>query len=394
MPSISLFRRGKDPLQTWSSRPSCGAIALLGLLLLVPDTARAWPDLAPAFRAGEVELGLSANWVYDSNSFHRDPDGRFEDATGFRRRETGVFLRRPGHYEVMVQYDLEGRAWTDTLVRLHSKGLLGRDLGSVRIGYFKTPVGFDAVSPVRAAPFLEQALPVQAVYAGRRTGVEWALQRPGYLVGVSGFAGHDLEGDNHGQTVAGRAAWVPRNAPGDVLHLGVAASRERPDADTLRLRARPEAGLTPVRLVDTGTLAGVETVHRGGIEALWIAGPWSLQGELLGIDVRREGQDVRGRGGYVFGSWMLTGGSRTYGGHAGNPTAGDGDQVELLLRYSHLDLDDGAVAGGTQSDWTLGMNWYLGRNLKLQANYVHARSRRGGETADPAVLGLRAQFYF
>ena len=31
---------------------------------------------------------------------------------------------------------------------------------------------------------------------------------------------------------------MPRNAKGDVLHLGLTASRERPDSGSLRLRAR------------------------------------------------------------------------------------------------------------------------------------------------------------
>ena len=66
---------------------------------------------------------------------------------------------------------------------------------------------------------------------------------------------------------------MPRKSAGDVLHLGIAGSRERPDSSTARMRARPEVGLTDVRLVDTGTLAGVDAIRRVGLEGLWIHGP-------------------------------------------------------------------------------------------------------------------------
>ncbi|MDQ2703482.1 MAG: porin, partial [Pseudomonadota bacterium] len=210
------------------------------------------------------------------------------------------------------------------------------------------------------------------------------------------FGGNDLEGANAGQTVAARAAWVPRNAAGDVLHLGVSASREEPDAGSFRMRARPEVGLTDVRLVDTGTLPGVDAIRREGLEGLWIRGSWSVQGEYLQARVARGPglDDVGGRGAYVFASWVPTGESRAYNGYAGNVVPSGMSALELLLRYSHVDLDDGAVRGGRQSDWTLGANWYLGRNFKVQANYVFASSRRGDLRRDPHAFGLRAQVQF
>lgn len=123
-----------------------------------------------------------------------------------------------------------------------------------------------------------------------------------------------------------------------------------------------------------------------------------MQGELLGVDVsRRAGlRDFSGGGWYVFGSWMLTGERKPYrgGGFANPRPAHDAGAVELLLRYSTLDLDDGAVHGGREHDWTLGANWYLGSHLKLQANYIRSTSERGTLALDPRVFELRAQLAF
>ena len=358
-----------------------------------------WRDMSLKVPAGALgDLAFSANWAYDHNAFgHVGADAAaFADDSHFRRREVGISLRRKDLYDLTAQYDIEAETWLDVSVKLHSQGLLGRDVGALRLGQFKTPVGFDAVGASRTTPFLEQALPVQAAYAGRRIGAEWSLQRPAYLASLAWFFANDLEGGNDGTTVAGRAAWVPRNAAGDVLHLGLTASREEPDSAAVRMRARPEAGLTDVRLVDTGSLAGVDAIRRTGLEALWIDGPWSLQGEYLDVRASRQGglDDVSGGGAYVFGSWVVTGESRGYNGYATNVVPAGTTAFELLLRYSQLDLDDGAVRGGRQSDWTVGANWYLGRNFKLQANYVLAHARRGGLLRDPEVFGLRAQVHF
>ena len=68
--------------------------------------------------------------------------------------------------------------------------------------------------------------------------------------------------------------------------------------------------------------------------------------------------------------------------------------LEFLLRYSTLDLDDGNILGGREHDWTLGVNWYLGQHLKLQANYIRAFSDRKQLVVDPHIVELRAQIAF
>jgi len=112
--------------------------------------------------------------------------------------------------------------------------------------------------------------------------------------------------------------------------------------------------------------------------------------------------DFSASGGYVFGSWVLTGESRPYGGgNVGNiKPKGKWGAWELLLRYSELDLNDRPVQGGKEHDWTIGANWYLGNHLKFQANYIRAYSNKLNTSLnqyleiDPEVLELRAQIYF
>lgn len=368
------------------------------------DFASHWPTQY-VFADG-TDLGLAFKYQYDINRFAND-GGRLPDAQTNRRKELGFYVKKKGVYDATAVYDFQARAWLDTYLRVQGKALLGKDVGALRLGFSKTPVGMEGNTGTGNTTFLETALPTQAIYANRRIGVDWAWTRPHYLVNAGYYRGGDLNGDNDGRMLAARAAWVPRNQPGDVLHLGVSAATESPDATrdgrgtrtppTARLRARPEAGLA-ARLVDSGNLAPVDHIARSGFEGLWIRGPWSVQGEYLHAAVTFDGSrpGYAADGYYVFASWIVTGESRPYAdGNVGNLVPrGAGGALELALRYSALDLDDRPVLGGRERNWTLGANWYLSRYLKLQANYVQARSNRRGLVVDPNVVEVRAQIQF
>ena len=358
-----------------------------------------------------TDLGLTGNFQYDLNRFSNDtfPDGSqpFEDTEAWRRREFGFFVKKKGVYDAGAIFDFLSDQWQDVYARFETEALGGSDWGAIRAGYTKTMVGFEGVTSSRATSFVETALPVQAIFEGRRIGIDWALDRPLWLF-EAGVYGGDLHGDNDGRTLAARAAWTPLKADGSLLHLGLSSSRETRD-DTrdgrgdvveasARLRARPEVGLTDIRLVDSGNLIEVDSIIRAGAEAVWIDGPWSVQGEYLNANVRRSNglPDYSGNGWYVFGSWVVTGESRSYNaGNTGNikPSRGFG-AIELVLRYSSLDLDDGSVRGGSQRDWTLGANWTLDQHFKLQANVILAHSERGALALDPEIFALRAQVIF
>lgn len=372
-----------------------------------------WPTHATA--SDGTEVGLAVLYQYDVNHFSNDQE-RLADAHTNRRRYLGFFLRKPGVYDAIAQYDYQARQWADAFVRVRSSGVVDRDLGNFRLGYSKTPVGFEGVTSSSATTFIEAALPTQAVWEGRRAGVDWAWTRSHVVLNLGDyFWRKDLDGNNPGHTWAARVAWVPLNRPGHVLHLGISASREKLDwanqgavPAAARIRARPEAGLTPVRLVDSGNLPYSKSVDRQGLEALWIDGPWSVQGEYLQAMVRRYNgkPDYESSGFYVFTAWTLTGEARYYSdGNVGDRRYTGRDQqairpthawgaVELAVRYSELDLNDGAITGGKEHDWTVGANWYLGEHLKLQANDVWAFSDRGHLRVDPHIVEMRAQLYF
>ncbi|MEM1202125.1 MAG: porin, partial [Acidobacteriota bacterium] len=44
-----------------------------------------------------------------------------------------------------------------------------------------------------------------------------------------------------------------------------------------------------------------------------------------------------------------------------------------------LDLNDGAISGGEEDNWTVGVNWYPNPATRLMLNYVHADVDGEGE---------------
>jgi phosphate-selective porin OprO/OprP len=377
--------------RTWAAAILAWGFAQAG----VAADAGAWPT---SVSLGDgVKAGVKGLFQYDSNQFGDDrlPNGtdRFDDAQTWRRQEVNLYVAKKGVFTVNAGYDFQANSWVDNYIALETRA------GRFRAGQFKTPVGWeDGNIATGDVTFLERTLPEQAVYEGRRVGLEWFYQAaPQWLVQAGFFTRHDLNNDAAGQTYAGRVVYNPVQAEGEVVHVGLSASRELRDDRTGRIRARPEVNLTPVRLVDTGTLKGVDRLDREGLEAAWIHGPLLLQGEYLAMQaIRPLAGDFHSRGYYVFGTWLLTGESRGYkaGAVTGVTPRSRWGALELALRYATLDLDDGAVMGGREHDWTLGLNWYLGTHFKLQANYIRAFSDRGNLPLDPTIYALRAQLSF
>lgn len=372
------------------------APVLLCIALALPAHALDLPTQGTT--ASGIEYGAKALFQYDVNRFGNDRletgAHRFDDEHGWRRRELAAFVRKSGVFDLTVGHDFAADAWIDNFFRIN----VGKS-HEFRLGQFKTPVGMDdGATSSSATLFIERGMSESAIYQGRRIGADWTgSPGPHWRWNLGYFTGGDLNGANEGHTTAGRVVYTPWQESGELLHLGLAASREHRDDRTARVRARPEAGLTDVRLVDSGTLRDVEAIDRVGLEAALQHGPWLAQGEWLAVTARRDASaDYRAHGGYVQGSWVITGEARPYKrGGFGNlrPTRASG-AVEVGLRYSALDLDEGNVAGGRQHDWTLGANWYLGRHFKFQANYVRVHSDRQETQLSPEEFELRAQFAF
>ncbi len=295
-------------------------------------------------------------------------------------------------------------------------------IGNIRIGHYKEWFSMEELISSRFIPFMERGLP--NVFApSRNTGA--SMFNAVLDERLTWAAGLFRDTDNYGRNLGdgeyvgtARLTGLPwYSDEGKYLwHLGVAYTTRKPTtggtggtANTLRVRQRPEVH-DASRFVDTGNLTNCTDDDRLGLETAAVLGRWSVQGEYMADWINRRAavnDDLQFDGWYVMGSVFVTGESRTYKKAAGtfdrnrpfnNFMNGEGGAgaVEILARYSNVDLISDGIDGGRMNNYTVGVNWYLNPMTRIMLNYTHSsvEHRGGPELGNADVLGVRFQVDF
>jgi phosphate-selective porin OprO/OprP len=350
------------------------------------------------------KFGAEGVYQYDFNDFSNDAidptngSPLFDDAHAWDRKELDLYAKWSNGFEIDAGYDWN-RSWTDNYIEYSSK-----KFGDFRVGQMRAQVGWEPMEGAQTWTFLTPGLPDKAIFEDRRVGADWSyggLRH--WLFQVQYFWGSNLDGKFPGHTTSARVVFNPVKSKKEVVHIGVAVSREHPSDHMAHFHATPEASLTKTYLVDTQPLPFTNAIDRGGLELGFMGGPFYAQGEYLALAAHRDNglPEFRGHGFYVLGAWMLTGDTpRTYKDgefDLPKPTHKYG-ALELAARYSELDLSDGIVQGGREHDWTIGLNWYF-KNLKVMGDYVWAHANHSPvnfyvASIDPRIFEVRAQISF
>jgi phosphate-selective porin OprO/OprP len=222
------------------------------------------------------------------------------------------------------------------------------------------------------------------------------------------------DGGSEGYGAGARLAWAPWNEKGKLLHLGISGAYEEQNDSELRFRSRMEAHGVDTRYLNTGFIPDPDTTGKVGLEAATVFGPFSVQGEYYLVSAESNAPGVSDpdfKGGYVFGSWFLTGESRPYkkgafGRVKPKTTVGRGGRGawELAARYSYVSLDDSGFKGGEETNITVGLNWYATKYARFMANYVYVDADPISEVTTgvpnvdtddkPSIYMMRAQIDF
>lgn len=371
-------------------------------LVAVAAIPAAHAEIAIGSFAGS-EVGFEGLVQTDGYWYHSDridldaDDGDGKDTDfGLRRSELVLKGKGPGNFDWVLGYDASGTGkFLDANIAYR---IGGSKANKIVVGQFKQPNSLEELSSTRNNDFIAKAAITNAFGVSRRLGASWTYGSDSWGTTVAAFGRELTRNRAHGSGYGLRGYWAPINAKGSILHLGLSYVDHDTDADTVRLRARPDADLSN-RIIDTGSLEDTDRLSTLGAEGFWVRGPFKLQGEYMRTRVKRYGGsgDFSGDGGYISGIWNVTGETWSYkNGTPGTPqpaepTAG---MWQLGLRYDALDLDDGAVRGGRMQTWTAGVNWYWRSNFRLSLDYVKASSRRLGSSDNPDIVEARAQFHW
>jgi phosphate-selective porin OprO/OprP len=143
-------------------------------------------------------------------------------------------------------------------------------------------------------------------------------------------------------------------------------------------------------------------------QAYYYYGPFSLLGEYAISDqeVRRTvgantfSADLQNTAWEISGGWVLTGEDASFNGvtprRPFDPRNGGWGAWQLVARYAELNIDSaafpvfanpGASASAAQA-WSVGLNWYLNRNVRVNASYSHTTFTGGGAAGTSAPASV------
>jgi phosphate-selective porin OprO/OprP len=406
----------------------------------------------PATAKYPANIQLSGVFQADAVTFSQDDANRasfaeggvgyLENGADFRRARLGARAALAPNMNAFMQMDFAapGRpTFTDVWVEWTDLPVLGH----VRVGQWKQPFSLEVVSSFRYTTFMERSSLFQAFTPFRHLGVgfyDYAEDLNATWAASYFRTGQDQFGDSLSTAGGnGMAARVTRLFGYDgsdgtnYLHLGGAYFLNSPPHHSIAFRTIPEifvgqnanngvgsAGFavpgvfdgTPF-FVNTGSLAEVEHVHTFGVEALWVAGPLSVQAEAMAAVVDRAADSTATlAGAYVQIGYFLTGEHRPYDRKNGTIdrvkpfedfqwyNAGEGcyhgcGAWEVAMRFSNIDLNDADIHGGAMNNLTGGLNWYCNPYCKVVFNYIHSwRESSGGIDSEMNAFALRTQMDF
>lgn len=291
----------------------------------------------------------------------------------------------------------------------------------VRGGKFKSPVGLEQLQADIYTLFNERSL-VTDLVPNRDLGFQVHGDRfrgiASYAVGIFNGVGDSRNSSNgdveDNKAFEGRVFLQPFKTSDSVfqgLGFGLGGSYES-------MQGRNTSGLPGTT---GGTLPGYTTVGqqqffaynptnravvladgehwRLSPQAYYYYGPYSLMGEyvLSNQKVARTvtapliSERLEHSAWQLSAGWIITGEDATFGSgvvprNPFNPLNGRWGALQLALRYSQLDIDQNAfplfadprTSANSAQEWSVGLNWYLNRNVRVNTSFSHTRFEGAG----------------
>ena len=196
------------------------------------------------------------------------------------------------------------------------------------------------------------------------------------------------------------------------LHIGAAYSYRTPKSSmatgewgTYRASARNSTSINRKKYVDTNN---IKDYNHNNLWTVELAGHWNgfrYEAAYIGDNVRFndpsspssiDTRSINLGGWYVQAGYLLFGGKQRYDANGAKytkikPGKKWGD-VELCARYEFVDLNapEMNVFGGSAEAYSVGLNWWVNNNVKMQLNYQFNNNDRYANGKNKLNVGLDA----
>jgi len=292
----------------------------------------------------------------------------------------------------------------------------------LQVGKFKSPVGLEQLQADANVTFNERALPTSLV-PNRDLGAELNGDLFGgtvnYAAGIFNGVGDARNSNNadfeDDKEFAGRLFLQPlKNADSSALKgLGFGAGGSYGDSSTANALPATTGGATAGYVTDgqqqffsyRNTVVASGKHWRFSPQGFYYYGPFGLLGEYVissqGVQTTTlNTAKLKNTAWQITGSWVLTGEDASYKGvvpaHRFNPAGGQWGSVQLVARYAQLKIDSAAfplfadptVSARSADAWSVGLNWYLNRNVLVKTSFSRTTFSGGGGagTTAPSIV--------
>ena len=364
---------------------------------------------------------------FDADAFFGAPE--WADPIG-----NGVSIRR-ARFAIKAQVD---KNWygefdmdlADGLVEL--KDAIVRFTGipnlELQAGNFKENFSIQRNSSSRYLMFMERPMVCSALAPSRHLGVNAKYDNP-WIWASAGFFAQEGAGseeitnvqdnnkdfgrgisfkNNTGYAVTTKLVLRPLcKLDNASLHIGAAYSYRTTllsaatgEWGTYRASARNSTSINRKKYLDTNNLKGYDHNNLWTVELAGHWGGFRFEGAYIGDNVVLKDNNTVTKlnlgGWYVQAGYLLFGGKQRYDSKGAKYTRAERGQkwgdLELCARYEFCDLNAPAqkVYGGSAEAYTVGLNWWVTNNVRMQLNYQYNNNDRYANGKDKLNVGLDA----
>lgn len=379
---------------------------------------------------GKSEIRLGGFMQIDSRTFFNDSANSGNDDFLLRRIQPSLEVKFNKTYSFYIMSSFSS---TPGILDVYLEGNFTKPF-NVRAGKFKPPFGLERLQSATALAFNERAFPTNLA-PNREIGAQifgdilWDTTE--YQVGLfngaidnsSGLRDSIISSNNSGVDFVARIFSHPlKHSDTDLLKgfgLGVAYSYGTQQGSAQQGHHHLPVFLSPSQQVIASYAPGAFADggrERIGPQLYYHYGPLGLLGEYTvsqqNIKLGTATDKVTNEALQVQLSWVLFNGDASFRRiRPNNPLTLENisslGAVQLVARYSELNLDSNAFANGLLNpdhsarkaqDFGVGINWYLNRNVKFQLDYNQTHFTTGAiggtNRSEEKILFSRMQIAF
>ena len=375
------------------SAPAAAAALAAGLALsaapAVADSVSTKGGITVKSEDGRFVGTFGGRFMLDTAVFDNDL-AENQSGTEFRRlRFASKGKIYDAKYKIEIDFSDDEIQLTDAYL---SFDVLG---GALKIGQFRPFFLLEELTSSNHISLMERAS-LTELGPGRQIGVGYWRKLGIFGAGISGY-NTDSNDNDEDEGVGGSLRLVAGPKFGEFVqaHFGVAAVSEGGSQSRTRVRVRPAGHLSDASratLLDINNGLRVKST-RIGLETAVIAGPLSLQAEVVDGTYEDDIEEADVKAWYMTGSFFVTGESRNY--KVGEGSFGrikpkrDFGAIELVARMEYIENDTLELEVETQ---TVGVNWYFNPQMRAMLNYVSSDVVEGLD--EPSAFTARFQFDF